>query len=132
MSIHEKERRRLLLAIAAITLALLLPTIRVVTGPASPGSLVGVAVASGEGAHTPAASNRAPTVAGKTAPALKTAWGEPDLQGIWSRDVDIPLQRPTKYGDREFLTDAERAELDRRIADIVSRDSTETRRVRGT
>src|SRR5437763_16339819 len=34
--------------------------------------------------------------------------------GIWSRDVDIPLQRPTRYGDREFLTDEERAELDRR------------------
>src|SRR5213593_1897221 len=74
MSIHEKERRRPLLAIAAITIALLLPTIRVVTGPASPGRFVGVAVASGEGAHTPAATNRAPTVAGKTAPALKTAW----------------------------------------------------------
>src|SRR5213596_3666579 len=132
MSIHEKERRRLLLAIAAITIALLLPTIRVVTGPTSPGSFVGVAVASGEGAHTPAATNNAPTVAGKTAPAIKTPWGEPDLQGIWTRDVDIPLQRPTKYGDREFLTDAERAELDRRIADIVSRDSTDTRRVRGT
>src|SRR3989449_4553352 len=132
MLINEKERGRPLLASAAITIALLLPTIRVVTGPSSLGSLVRVAEASGEGAQTPAATNKAPTVAGKTAPALKTPWGEPDLQGIWSRDVDIPLQRPTKYGDREFLTDAERAELDRRIADIVSRDSTETRRVRGT
>src|SRR5437667_12004258 len=101
MSIHEKERRRPLLAIAAITIALLLPTIRVVTGPASPGRFVGVAVASGEGAHTPAATNRAPTVAGKTAPALKTAWGEPDLQGIWSRDVDLPLHPPTRYGQQE-------------------------------
>src|SRR5205823_10772158 len=71
-------------------------------------------------------------VTDKAAAALKTPWGEPDLQCIWSRDVDIPLQRPTRYGNREFLTDAERAELDRRIADIVSRDSTETRRVRGT
>ena len=132
MLINEKERGRPLLASAAITIALLLPTIRVVTGPTSPGSFVGVVVASGEGTHTPAATNKAPTVTGKTAPALKTAWGEPDLQGIWSRDVDIPLQRPTKYGDREFLTDAERAELDRRIADIVGRDSTDTRRVRGT
>jgi len=132
MLMNEKERRRPLFASAAITIALLLPTIRVVTGPSSLGSLVRVAEASGEGAQTPAATNKAPTVAGKTAPALKTPWGEPDLQGIWSRDVDIPLQRPTKYGDREFLTDAERAELDRRIADIVSRDSTETRRVRGT
>jgi hypothetical protein len=129
---NEKERRRALLASAAITSALLLLTIRVVTGPISLGSFVGVAVASGEGAQTLAATNEALTIAGKTVPALKTPWGDPDLQGIWSRDVDIPLQRPIKYGDREFLTDAERAELDRRIADIVGRDSTETRRVRGT
>src|SRR6266550_5296700 len=67
-----------------------------------------------------------------TGQAPKTPWREPDLQGIWSRDVDIPLERPAKYGDRGLLTDAERAELDRRIADIVSRDSTESRRVRGT
>src|SRR5260370_26959031 len=100
MLINEKERRRRRLASTALTIALLLPAIRAVTGPTS-------------------------------APALKTPWGEPDLQGIWSRNVDIPLQRPTQYGDREFLTDAERAELDRRIADIVSRDSTDTRRVRG-
>src|SRR3989442_9686996 len=107
MLINEKERGRPLLASAAITIALLLPTIRVVTGPTSPGSFVGVVVASGEGTYTPAATNKAPTVTGKTAPALKTAWGEPDLQGIWSRDVDIPLQRPTKYGARGFLTNPE-------------------------
>src|SRR5437667_5239563 len=132
MLINEKERRRSLLASAAITIALLVPAIRLVTGPASLGSFAGAAVPSGERAQTAAATNKAPTVGGKTAPAMKTPWGEPDLQGIWSRDVDIPLQRPTRYGDREFLTDAERAELDRRIADIVSRDSTDTRRVRGT
>src|SRR5436309_5744127 len=132
MPMNEKQRRGQLLASAAITIALLLSTIRVVTGLTSLGSFLGAAVASGEGAQTPAATNKAPTVAGKTTLALKTPWGEPDLQGIWSRGVDIPLQRPTKYGDREFLTDAERAELDRRIADIVNRDSTETRRLRGT
>src|SRR5499433_409722 len=132
MLINEKEGRRLLLAGAAIAIALLLVTIGLVKSPTSPGSFVGVGAVSGEGARTPAATNKAPVVAGKSSPALKTPWGEPDLQGIWSRDVDIPLQRPARYGDRELLTDAERAELDRRIADIVSRDSTESRRVRGT
>ncbi len=62
----------------------------------------------------------------------KTPWGEADLQGIWSRDVDIPLERPAKYANQEFFSDAERAELDRQIADIISRDSTEDRRARGT
>ena len=70
--------------------------------------------------------------AAKTGSMPTTPWGEPDLQGIWSRDTDTPLQRPPRYGNREFFTDAERAELDRRIADIVSRDSTESRRARGT
>jgi hypothetical protein len=78
-----------------------------------------------------ATSRQEPTVAGKTGPP-KTLWGEPDLQGIWSRDVDIPLERPAKYANQELFTDAERAELDRQIADIVSRDSTESRRARGT
>jgi hypothetical protein len=62
----------------------------------------------------------------------KTPWGAPDLQGIWSRAVDIPLERPAKYANQEFFTDEQRAELDRLIADIVGRDSTEERRARGT
>src|SRR5262245_31044447 len=106
MLMNEKEWRRPLLASAAIAIAFLLPTILVVSGPTSLRSFVAVAVASGEGAQTPIATSRAPTVSRKTAPALKTLWDEPDLQGIWSRDVDIPLQRPIKYGDREFFTDA--------------------------
>jgi len=72
-----------------------------------------------------------PAVA-KTGSVPKTPWGTPDLQGIWSRDVDIPLERPAKYANQEFFTDAERAEIDRRISDIVNRDSTEERRARGT
>ena len=81
--------------------------------------------------RTSAASSNAPGVA-TTGPAPKTPWGEPDLQGIWSRDVDIPLERPAKYATQEFFTDSQRAELDRQIAGIISRDSTEARRARGT
>jgi hypothetical protein len=65
-------------------------------------------------------------------PALKTPWGEPDLQGIWTREVDIPLERPAKYANQEFFSDAERRDLDRQISDIIKRDSTEERRARGT
>jgi hypothetical protein len=49
--------------------------------------------------------------------ALDTPWGEPDLQGIWTSDSEIPLQRPAKYANREFFTDEERAELDKQRAD---------------
>ena len=82
--------------------------------------------------QTPGRTGNAPTVAVETGSPPRTPWGEPDLQGIWSRDVDIPLERPAKYANREFFTDAERAELDRQIADIISRDSSESRRARGT
>jgi hypothetical protein len=54
--------------------------------------------------------------AANTGAALKTAWGEPDLQGIWTNDHETPLQRPTRFANKEFFTDAERAELDRKRA----------------
>ena len=54
---------------------------------------------------------QAPPVSG-TAPAPKTAWGEPDLQGIWTDEFDTPLQRPAKYANQEFFTEAQREELD--------------------
>jgi hypothetical protein len=65
-------------------------------------------------------------------PELKTPWGEPDLQGIWTREVDIPLERPAKYANQEFFSDAERRDLDRQISDIIKRDSTDERRAPGT
>ena len=65
-------------------------------------------------------------------PGLKTPWGEPDLQGIWTREVDIPLERPAKYAHQEFFSDAERRDLDQQISDIIKRDSAEERRARGT
>ena len=44
---------------------------------------------------------------------LKTPWGEPDLQGIWTDEFDTPFQRPAKYANQEFFTEAQRAELDK-------------------
>ena len=47
---------------------------------------------------------------GGTSP--RTPWGEPDLQGIWTEEFDILLERPERYGNRELLTDEEYAEID--------------------
>jgi cell division septation protein DedD len=52
----------------------------------------------------------------KAGPAPKTAWGEPDLQGIWSDEYQIPLERPAQYANKPFFTDAERAQLDKQLA----------------
>src|SRR5467141_3988754 len=45
--------------------------------------------------------------------APKTPWGEPDLQGIWTDEFDTPLQRPAKYANQEFFTQAQREELNK-------------------
>ncbi len=72
-------------------------------------------------------SDQAPTAAktGATATAGspgKTPWGEPNLQGIWSDDFQIPLERPAQYAGRESLTDAEVAEIDKVRAADLGRD----------
>jgi hypothetical protein len=59
------------------------------------------------------------------APALKTAWGEPDLQGIWTDEGETPLQRPAKYANQEFFTEAQRSELDQVRSGILTRRATE-------
>ena len=53
-------------------------------------------------------------------PALKTPWGEPDLQGIWT-EFDTPLQRPAKYADQELFTEAQREELDKERTEVLNR-----------
>jgi hypothetical protein len=60
--------------------------------------------------------------------ALKTAWGEPNLQGIWTDEYQTPLQRPAKYANKEFFTDEERAALDAQRSGIELRP----RQERGT
>ena len=63
----------------------------------------------------------APVPAGGQEPdgAPLTAWGEPDLQGIWTNNYETPLERPARYADREFFTDEERAALDSERARLL-------------
>jgi hypothetical protein len=62
-----------------------------------------------------AAAAQSPT-SQQRGPSPKTSWGEPDLMGIWGLEVQVPLERPAKYKDKEFFTDAEIAELDKERA----------------
>ncbi len=73
------------------------------------------------------AAAQAPAVsgAGVKTPSLKTPWGEPDLQGIWTDEFETPLQRPAKYANQEFFTDAQRAELDDVRTGILTRRATD-------
>ena len=57
-------------------------------------------------------ANTAPAAATEGAPLL-TPWGEPNLEGIWTVEFQIPLERPAEFKDKPVLTDEERAELDK-------------------
>ena len=41
----------------------------------------------------------------------RTAWGDPDLQGIWTSSTYTPLERPDNLGDQAFLSEEELASL---------------------
>jgi len=79
-------------------------------------------------AQTPATQKVATSPATKTsANKWRTPWGDPDLQGSWSNATTTPLERPAKYGGREFLTAAERDAIDTQTA-----IATDKREKRGT
>ena len=87
------------------------------------GSMIMVAIASAAAIISvpiSPTSAQAPLGSGTT-PALKTPWGEPDLQGIWTDEFDTPLQRPAKYAEQEFFTQAQRAELDKERTEMLNR-----------
>ena len=46
-------------------------------------------------------------------PAPPTAWGDPDLQGMWDTRTYTPFERPPEFGMREFMTEEEAAERER-------------------
>src|SRR6202040_1295340 len=90
-------------------------TVVIAAAPVSAGISVSITRTS---AQAPAASVTAPT----PAPALKTPWGETDLQGIWTDESDTPMQRSPKYAAQEFFTEAQRAELDKLRSAFMGRD----------
>ena len=59
-------------------------------------------------ARGPADSTAAQTTAWTLA---RTAWGDPDLQGVWRNLLRLPLERPQELGEQEFYTDAEVAAM---------------------
>ena len=62
-----------------------------------------------------AVSLAAPAAAQNEMP--RTAWGAPDLQGIWDFRTITPMERPEELGDRAFLTEEEAANLEQATVD---------------
>jgi hypothetical protein len=69
--------------------------------------------------QTPAAK---PTTSANSGSSLRTAWGDPDLQGIWTDEYQTPLQCPSQFAGRELLTEEEVPALDKRRAVLPGRE----------
>src|SRR5215471_13058495 len=66
-----------------------------------------------------------PTALQKPAAVQKTAWGDPDISGVWTSDaaIGIPMQRPDRFNGRAELTDEEFR--DKEKADAARRTNAE-------
>ena len=67
--------------------------------------------------------------AAKAGAALRTPWGDPDLQGNWSGETLTPLQRPARFANKPVLTPEEAAKV---VAEVNERPGRENRSNRGT
>jgi hypothetical protein len=91
------------------------------------GSMMVVAITAAAAAISMSAGPTAAQVPSAAAPVPgpKTAWGEPDLQGIWTDEFDTPLQRPARYANQEFFTEAQREDLDKQRSALLGRRATD-------
>ena len=82
-----------------------------------------LALAAGATAQAPAVSA---TGTSTWTPPL-TLWGDPNLQGNFTnKDATAPFERPVELGTREFLTDEEFAERDKRAQEQAKQRSCRT------
>jgi hypothetical protein len=51
--------------------------------------------------------------AASAASAQTTPWGDPDLQGVWSKQTPVPLERPAALANKPFFTKQEAADLEK-------------------
>ncbi len=97
------------------------------------GPLIGVLLA-----LTPLVGER-PVVSGQGATArsgasapLRTPWGHPNLQGVWTNATDTPLERPVEFGERAQLTANELQERKARAATNLANEPSVARGDPGT
>src|ERR1700680_4812729 len=76
---------------------------------------------------TKAASTTKPVPPTKTYTPPKTAWGDPDLQGIWPGTdlIGVPVQRDPKFGTRNVLTEDEFAQRQKQADQQTASDREE-------
>jgi hypothetical protein len=92
------------------------------------GSIIALAIAAAASAvislSTTSTQAQAPAATGQP---LRTPWGEPDLQGIWTDEFDTPFQRPVKFANQEYFTEVQRQELDKDRSSLLSNNDRQQR-----
>ena len=80
--------------------------------------MLGVRIAAAGCACVLAAAGAAAQAGGGNAePAPRTAWGAPDLQGVWDYRTMTPLQRPGEFAGKAVMSDEEAAVYTARVLD---------------
>ena len=72
----------------------------------------------------------APAVAAAQSEVPRTAWGAPDLGGVWDFRSITPMERPDDLSDKAFLTEEEAARLEQETADRNAELLNRERRIR--
>jgi hypothetical protein len=91
-------------------------SVAVVLTLAAAAGIAAFALASAARKSTAAAASDSPSYT-----AARTAWGDPDFQGVWRYEAVIALERPARFAGREFLTDTEIAQIEQTEKDQEAR-----------
>ncbi len=81
-------------------------------------------------APAPRPAGQAPAARG-AAKTPRTPWGAPDLQGIWSNNILVALERPKEFGPRAFMTNEEHAKALAELQERNQRPGRDSREVGG-
>jgi hypothetical protein len=84
--------------------------------------VAGVAVVSLFPVDVAGQSAGARTATTKSGSVLRTSWGDPDLQGLWTNTTTTPFERLPETPDKAVLTDEERVEVNRKVVERLDQD----------